>query len=133
MDSAGIYLLYMETRKQIVGQLGEKIAKNYLIKKGYQIIDQNYRQTWGEIDIIAKKDKTWFFVEVKTMIKFGDSEQNLTPEDQMTQSKIKKLNRTILGYLNHFHIDEEWQLDLIAIEIDKEKKKCHLRRFKQIT
>lgn len=133
MDNAGIYLLYMETQKQIVGQLGEKIAKNYLIRKGYKIVDQNYRQTWGEIDIIAKKDKTWFFVEVKTMIKFGDSEQNLTPEDQMTQSKIKKLNRTLLSYLNHFHIDEEWQLDLIAIEIDKEKKKYRLRHLKQIT
>lgn len=122
----------MKTQKQIIGHLGEKIAKNYLIKNNYQIIAQNYRQTWGEIDIIAKKSKTWFFVEVKTMIKFGDPEENLTPEDQMTQSKIKKLNRTILGYLNHFHIDEEWQLDLIAIEIDKEKRKYHLRHFKQV-
>jgi putative endonuclease len=122
----------MKTRKQIVGQLGEKIAKNYLVRKDYRIIDQNYRQTWGEIDIIAKKSKTWFFVEVKTMIRFEEPEEGLTPEDQMTQNKIKKLNRTILGYLNHFHIDEEWQLDLIAIEIDKEKRKYHLRRFKQV-
>ncbi|MDD5290479.1 MAG: YraN family protein [Patescibacteria group bacterium] len=123
----------MKTRKQIVGQLGEKIAKNYLVRKDYRIIDQNYRQTWGEIDIIAKKSKTWFFVEVKTMIKFEEPEEGLTPEDQMTQSKIKKLNRTILGYLNHFHIDEKWQLDLIAIEIDKEKRKYHLRRFEQVS
>ena len=123
----------MKTRKQIVGQLGEKIAKNYLVRKDYRIIDQNYRQTWGEIDIIAKKSKTWFFVEVKTMIKFEEPEEGLTPEDQMTQNKIKKLNRTILGYLNHFHIDEEWQLDLIAIEIDKEKRKYHLRRFEQVS
>jgi len=113
--------------------LGEKIAKNYLVRKDYRIIDQNYRQTWGEIDIIAKKSKTWFFVEVKTMIKFEEPEEGLTPEDQMTQSKIKKLNRTILGYLNHFHIDEKWQLDLIAIEIDKEKRKYHLRRFEQVS
>jgi len=56
----GDILIYMKTRKQIVGQLGEKIAKNYLIKEGYQIVDQNYRQTWGEIDIIAKKVKPGF-------------------------------------------------------------------------
>ncbi len=122
----------MKTGKQIVGQLGEKIAKKYLEKKNYQIIDQNYRQTWGEIDIIAKKNQTWFFVEVKTMIKFGDLEERLVPEDQMTKSKIKKLNRVILSYVNHFHIDEEWQLDLIAIEIDKEKNKCRIRHFKQV-
>ncbi|HRY76873.1 MAG TPA: hypothetical protein P5524_01780 [Candidatus Paceibacterota bacterium] len=66
------------------------------------------------------------------MIKFGEPEENLTPEDQMTQGKIKKLNRTALGYLNHFHIDEERQLDLIAIEIDKEKRKYRLRHLKQI-
>jgi len=122
----------MKTGKQIVGQLGEKIAKKYLEKKNYQIVDQNYRQTWGEIDIIAKKNQTWFFVEVKTMIKFGDLEERLVPEDQMTKSKIKKLNRVILSYVNHFRIDEEWQLDLIAVEIDKEKNKCRIRHFKQV-
>jgi len=123
----------METEKQVVGQLGEKIAKNYLIRKGYQIIDQNYRKTWGEIDIIAKKGKLWVFVEVKTMHRRADSEENLVPEDQMSQAKIKKLNRTILGYINHHHIENDWQLDLISVEIDRGKNKYRLRHLKQIS
>jgi len=122
----------METRKQAVGQLGEKIAKNYLIRKGYEVIDQNYRKTWGEIDLIAKKGKLWVFVEVKTMLRSDGSEENLTPEDQMTKAKIKKLNRTILGYINHHRIENDWQLDLITVEIDKEKNKYRLRHLKQV-
>jgi len=122
----------MQTQKQTLGQLGEKLAEKYLTKKGHQIIDRNYRQKWGEIDLIAKKEKKYFFVEVKTLaVDFDQEENSLLPEDHLTKSKIKKLCRIILGYVNHYKI-ENWQLDLIAIEIDKTKKKYRLRHLKQI-
>ena len=59
------------------GKIGEEIAKDYLEKKGYKIIEQNYKTKYGETDIIANCGKELVFVEVRTKIgeNFG------TPED----------------------------------------------------
>ena len=48
------------------GVLGEQIATILLEKKGYAIVDRRYRTRWGEIDIIAQKERYLVFVEVKT-------------------------------------------------------------------
>lgn len=103
------------TQRQNLGNLGENIACNFLLKNGYKIIERNYRKPWGEIDIICKSpNKTLVFVEVKTV-----SEGELTPEDQLTKSKLTKLQRTASLYAGHFpeKISDEkgWQIDLIAI------------------
>ncbi len=55
----------MKSTKQI-GDFGERAAQRYLIQKGYIIHERNYRIRGGEIDIIAEKDDTLVFVEVKT-------------------------------------------------------------------
>ena len=55
------------TEKQIIGRLGEDIAKKYLENKGFTIICLNYRKKCGEIDIIAKKGEITHFIEVKTV------------------------------------------------------------------
>jgi putative endonuclease len=52
--------------KKLFGDRGEKRAVKYLKKNGYSIIERNYRTFFGEVDIIAVKDGTLIFVEVKT-------------------------------------------------------------------
>jgi Holliday junction resolvase-like predicted endonuclease len=47
--------------------LGEKIAIRFLESKGYIMIERNYRKKWGEIDIVCKKGRRVYFVEVKTV------------------------------------------------------------------
>src|SRR5258708_39531537 len=47
------------------GKEGELLVAQYLQKQGYTIITQNYRKRFGEVDVIAKKDDTVAFVEVK--------------------------------------------------------------------
>ena len=49
-----------------IGAMGEEIAKNYLIENEFSILEQNYRNKIGEIDIIAKKQNEIVFVEVKS-------------------------------------------------------------------
>ncbi len=56
-----------KTDKQIIGNLGEGIICNYLKDKGFEIIERNYWKPWGEIDVIASKKGTTYFVEVKTV------------------------------------------------------------------
>ena len=51
---------------QILGNQGEELAANFLKKNKYKIINRNYRTPYGEIDIIARKNKLIVFVEVKT-------------------------------------------------------------------
>lgn len=51
---------------KLLGQRNEKKAKDYLIKKGYTILDTNYTTRIGEIDIVAKIDDCIVFVEVKS-------------------------------------------------------------------
>ncbi len=54
-------------RTQKVGSLGEELVVKFLMKRGYTILDRNYRKPWGELDIVAKEKKKIHFVEVKAM------------------------------------------------------------------
>jgi len=61
----------MKTQKQIIGAWGEQEAVEFLIEKGYDILERNFRTRAGELDIIAWHDKPFFgktlcFIEVKT-------------------------------------------------------------------
>lgn len=79
----------------LTGRRYEAIAGNYLEQKGYEILERNYSNKIGEIDIICKKDNTIVFVEVKYRIsaKFG------RPIEAITPHKIRKIVQTATFYL----------------------------------
>lgn len=95
-----------------LGKIGEKLAAEYLINKGYEILAQNFYFDKAEIDIIAKKDNnTLVVVEVKTRNSdfFGD------PQDFVTPSKIKLLVKAANEYMISNDLDMEVRFDIIAI------------------
>ncbi len=105
-----------------LGARGETHACGYLVEKGYKIIERNYRERWGELDIVARApDRTLVFVEVKTMQNRGVSE--LLPEDQMSRAKLVKFSRIAEQYANdNPHLINErmgWRLDVLAIKEEK--------------
>lgn len=118
------------TYRSQLGQLGENISCRYLVENGYKIIERNFRQKWGEIDIIVKApDKTLVFVEVKTVrsvekLHMLNDDKNISAEDQLTGAKLKKLQRTASLYANHnlelVNDEKGWRIDLIALTIYKE-------------
>lgn len=125
----------IQTTKQKIGEIGEDLAAKYLKRKDYKIIQRNYREKWGEIDIIAQKKNDLIFVEVKTIAyyRFPQTKNpSLLPEDEITTKKINNLNKTILYYLNKNKISNSYQLDLITIKIDKTNKKYRLKHYKNI-
>ena len=67
-----------------IGQRGEEIASLYLRGKGFRIVHRNWRTRWCEIDIIAKKDATVYFVEVKyrSNITHGEGFDYITAKKQ---------------------------------------------------
>jgi len=78
-----------------VGDFGEQAAADYLCRAGYDILERKYRLKIGEIDIIAQKDNTFMFVEVKTRrsIRYG------YPAEAVTYRKQQKIMNTALCYL----------------------------------
>lgn len=123
-----------KTEKQRIGKIGEDLACAYLKQKGYKILERNHRQTWGELDIICKKENLMVFIEVKTTTAYAQgNEFEIKPEDQMSNSKIKILERTILSYLNFNKINLDWQLDLVAIELNQKSELLELRHLGQIS
>ncbi|MEK9154570.1 MAG: YraN family protein [Patescibacteria group bacterium] len=115
-------------KRSELGKLGEDIACRYLVENNFQIIERNFREPWGEIDIVAKdKDKTLVFVEVKTVSQLTQATQDIdsqiSAEDQLTQSKLQKLQKTASLYVGHYpelvNDDFGWQIDLVAITLIK--------------
>ncbi len=95
-------------------RLGEEIAAEYLIKKGYKIIDRNFRKGYGEIDIIAVKDDVLVFIEVKTRTTnlFGGA------KEAISYYKIKKLIRTAQFYkLLHPKLPELLRIDAMFVTL----------------
>ena len=110
----------MDSKK--LGVLGEKIARDYLKKKGYKILDKNYFPKFisgpkrGEIDIIAKRGDIIIFTEVKTLA--GNS-QIISPEEKVDFFKKRKLIKTAQSWLMEKNfLDKKWQIDIISIKID---------------
>jgi putative endonuclease len=94
-----------------LGKEGEKIAIDYLLKKGYSILETNYRFLKAEIDIIAKNKDEIIGIEVKTRTSnyFGN------PQDFINAKKVKLLVLALDNYINENDIACEARFDIIAI------------------
>ncbi|OGQ98359.1 MAG: YraN family protein [Deltaproteobacteria bacterium RIFOXYD12_FULL_55_16] len=84
-----------DTDKITVGQLGETLACQYLLRLGYRIILRNYRTKLGEIDIIAEEQGTLVFVEVKSR----RGHQCGHPFEAVTPAKCRQISKAALLYL----------------------------------
>lgn len=98
------------------GKRGEDLAASYLEKKGYIILERNYRYRRGEIDLIAKKENLLVFVEVKLRSKtfFGQ------PEDAVDEKKAEKVLTTAENYIFETDWNGEVRYDIISI-VDKKE------------
>lgn len=100
--------------KQEIGKLGEDIAANFLIEKGYIILDRNFECRQGELDIIAKDKDEIVFIEVKTRTsnKYG------TPSEAVNKIKQKHMLQSIKYYLFIRNLNQEFvRIDVIEVNI----------------
>ena len=110
-----------------LGNFGESLARQYLSKLGYKILEENFRHNFGEIDLIAQDGKIICFVEVKTRI----SNTQGQPIEAITPWKVRKLTQMATFYLKYkFHTLEILsRFDVISIvqEKDQAPKIQHLK------
>jgi putative endonuclease len=94
-----------------LGRYGEQLAKDFLIDAGYRILDQNWRYGRAELDLIASKDHSIIFVEVKTRRSADHGE----PEDFVNWKKEKQLEFASSAYIAQRNHHGEIRFDIIAI------------------
>jgi putative endonuclease len=111
------------TKKSELGKLGEDLAVGYFTKLGWKVVERNVRVMGDELDIVAiDKNKILVLVEVKTMRsapkeKIGEW---LTPEDQLSSTKLSKFKRGALKYVGcHPELINKngFRLDALTIEV----------------
>ena len=93
------------------GKLGEELAVNYLIEKGYEILERNWRNIHKEIDIIARDGKDLVVVEVKTR----QNDENGEPDMAVTRKKQTRLISAANAYLFQNSLDINTRFDIISI------------------
>ena len=106
-------------KRRETGIRGEKLARDFLKKRGYRILETNYRCPEGEIDIIARHKDFLVFIEVRTKksLEFG------SPEESITLTKKERLRATAYHYRQtHDDLPLLWRIDFVAVELDQKDR-----------
>lgn len=118
------------------GAIGEEKVQHELKKQGHKIVVTNYRKPWGEIDIVSCADSVLHFVEVKAVDASNISRENLlsAPEERVDRRKQKRLRRIIQTFQSEYagYEDCEFEIDIAAVYIDRNKDEVHIEFVKDI-
>ncbi len=93
------------------GKEGERLARLFLIKKGFKILEKNWRHARAEIDLIAADEEELIFIEVKTRtsVNFG------LPEDCVDRFKQQRLAEAAEAYVQITGFKGDLRFDIISI------------------
>ena len=92
----------MHSYNKDIGSFGEALARDYLISKGYKTLNMNFRNKFGEIDIICKKNNLLIFCEIKSRYSnsFGSPIESITCCKQKQIIKLSELYLISKKYYN---------------------------------
>jgi putative endonuclease len=111
---------------QQIGQFGERLAADFLVRRGYKILDRNVKTSFKELDLIALKDGTLVFVEVKTRTNFNFG----GAEAAMTKKKIINLKQAALRYLNIKKNKYKYlRFDFLAVDYNQSSKIAKIKHY----
>jgi len=97
------------------GQEGERLAARFLKEQGFRILDRNYRNRIGEIDIVAEDRGVLVFVEVRTL----EASAGHSPEETIQWKKQRSISRTAEAYIQYKRLeDRPARFDVVAVTLD---------------
>jgi putative endonuclease len=113
----------MTERRLIVGRTGEDVAVQYLLQRGYYILERNYRCRFGEIDLVARDGDTLTFIEVKTRRSrtFGPAAAAVTHTKQRHLIKASQMYM-----VQHGKRDDLCRFDVVTIDMDGQESRIEL-------
>ena len=94
-----------------LGKQGEELAAQYLMEKGYEILERNWRNVHKEVDIIAKNGKYLVIVEVKTRL----TDEYGNPDIAVNRTKQWRLISAANSYISRNNLDVETRFDIVSI------------------
>jgi putative endonuclease len=97
-----------------VGKIGEKLAREFLEKQGYKILEQNYKTKYAEIDLVTENQKKLIFVEVRTKV----GEQFGSPEDTLDRKKLWKVLQNAKFYSGFTGWQGPERIDAVCIVLN---------------
>lgn len=126
------------------GEVGEKIALEYIVNDGFTVIETNYTKKTGEIDIVATKQGILHFIEVKTLFNnYADNVSHLSgrseakadetkpydPWQNVSREKLRRFGRTCELYIIEKGVSHEtsWQIDVVAVTVSHETGKSQVQ------
>jgi putative endonuclease len=117
-----------------IGKIGEEIAKKFLEKQGYKVIEQNYRTKYAEIDLIAQntclpwQKKFLVFAEVRTK----KGENFGTPEETINQKKMRKIRQNAIAYAAIKKWNGPFRIDAVCIVLKPDYSVERLNHYENI-
>lgn len=108
------------------GYRAERIAESELQKKGYEILERNFSNRFGEIDIIARDGDTLVFAEVKAKV----GEMFGRPEDMITPGKLARIRNMATVYLKGKSLP--CRIDVVAIVLGPDNDVVRLTHYKNV-
>ena len=112
--------------RKTLGELGERLAVENLLAKGYTIREQNFRTAAGEIDIVAEGEGVLAFVEVKC--RRGSSMG--TAVEALTLAKQRRMVVMAEAYGQAREgLPEQWRIDLIAVDFERDGRLMSLVHY----
>ena len=109
------------------GAVGERLAEEFLVKKGLEVITRNFSTRFGEIDLIMRDKDIMVFVEVKTKkgLDWG------SPEEMFTRGKLEKVKRMAIVYLKGQEVP--CRIDMVAVVLDPENNPVSVKHYENVT
>ncbi|MFK8102772.1 MAG: YraN family protein [Saprospiraceae bacterium] len=109
----------------LLGRKGEQMALDFLLAKGYQLLERNWRFSRAEVDLILKDGEILVFVEVKTRSYdfYGQPEESITPKKEGLIADAAAVYMESIGH--------EWEIrfDIISIILNEQKNKSVLEHY----
>tara|TARA_X000000950_G_scaffold171954_1_gene209478 strand:- start:301 stop:657 length:357 start_codon:yes stop_codon:yes gene_type:complete len=108
-------------RHNDLGEEGEIIAQHFIEKKGFKILDCNWRYLQYEVDIIARDEKKIIFIEVKTRstYRYGFPDESVTPKKEKTLVEAAEI------YLEQKNYSSEVRFDVISVVKNETEEKIY--------
>ena len=101
-----------------LGRLGEQLAAEHLVRRGFQIVERNYRTRWGELDIVAFDGRVLAFCEVKTRRASPLGSRPFDAVHALKRSQVRKMaGRWLIDRTDRPHADT-LRFDAIGVTLD---------------
>jgi putative endonuclease len=112
-----------------LGQVGETLAAEHLVRLGYEIVERNYRTRWGELDIVARAGTTLAFCEVKTRRAGGRAGGPFDAVGPGKQARVRKMAGRWLVDRRDRPYAQVIRFDAIGVTVDGTGRLVELRHL----